>query len=189
VVKAGRRYAREGEVFAFEPRELHVGRCEEVEVVLENTDSIRHDLMIPGLNPMFALNVVGPSTASGRFVTPDEDVTLFLHCHLPAHDKVGMMGALIVGKGGVPGSRQTVAPSEEPKSFQGVGIVIGTAPRSGRLIVNHEEIRGFMAAMEMSFPVTPPSLLKGLNAGDKIHFTIDGDRSAVTSIQVIERAN
>ena len=89
-------------MFAFEPRELHAERCEEVEIVLENNDEIRHDLMIPGLNPIFAINVVGPDTESARFVTPDEDVTLFLHCHVPAHDKVGMIGRLIVGKGGAP---------------------------------------------------------------------------------------
>lgn len=187
LVKAGRQYAREGEVFAFEPRELRVGRCEEVEIVLENTDEIRHDLMIPGLNPIFALNVVGPKVASGRFVTPDEDVTLFLHCHIPAHDKVGMVGSLIVGRGGAPKTvPQTAAPTG-PKSFQGVGVVIATVPRSGRLIVNHEEIRGLMAAMEMSFPVAPASLLNGLNAGDRIHFTLDAT-SVVTSIQVIESA-
>ena len=87
-------------MFGFEPRELRVGRCEDVEIVLENADEIRHDLMIPGLNPIFALNVVGPKTISGRFVTPDEDVTLFMHCHLPAHDKVGMVGRLVVGRGG-----------------------------------------------------------------------------------------
>ena len=43
---------------------MHAERCEEVEIVLENTDEVRHDLMIPGLNPIFALNVVGPDTAS-----------------------------------------------------------------------------------------------------------------------------
>src|SRR5262249_9564018 len=41
-IKAGREYAREGEVFAFEPREIHAERCEEVEIVLENNDEIRH---------------------------------------------------------------------------------------------------------------------------------------------------
>jgi len=29
-----------------------------------------------------------------------------------------------------------------------------------RLIVYHEEIKGFMAAMEMSYPVAPPTLLQ-----------------------------
>ena len=43
-----------------------------------------------------------------------------------------------------------------------------------------------MATMEMSFPVTPPSLLNGLNAGDKIRFSIDGASSAIVSIEVIE---
>jgi manganese oxidase len=182
LVKAGRQYAREGEVFAFEPRDLRVGRCEEVEIVLENTDEIRHDFMIPGLNPMFALNVVGPKTASASFVTPDEDVTLFLHCHIPAHDKVGMMGKLIVGKGGEP-----KVTSRTPKAYQGIGTVVGTIPRSGRLVVNHEDIPGFMAAMEMSFAVNPPSLLNGLNPGDKINFTFDEAQTAITAIQVTER--
>ena len=110
VVKAGRQYAQAGEVFAFEPRELRAERCEEVEIVLENTDEIRHDFMIPGLNPIFALNVIGPATASATFVTPDEDVTLFLHCHVSMHDRVGMVGKLIVGKGGEPKVVQAQAP-------------------------------------------------------------------------------
>ena len=40
--------------------------------------------------------------------------------------------------------------------------------------------------MQMSYAVTPPSLLNGLNAGDKIQFTIDGANSTITSIRVIE---
>jgi Cu/Ag efflux protein CusF len=188
-VRAGRQYAREGEVFAFEPRELHAERCEEVEIVLENNDEIRHDLMIPGLNPIFAINFVGPDTESARFVTPDEDVTLFFHCHVPAHDKVGMSGSLVVGKGGAPRLAQAATPpGGQASTVQGVGVVIAAVPRVGRLIVNHEEIKGFMAAMEMSYPVTPPSLLSDLNPGDKIGFTIDPQKSVITAIEVIERA-
>jgi manganese oxidase len=188
VVKAGRQYAKEGEVFAFEPRDLHVDRCEEVEIVLENTDEIRHDLMIPGLNPIFALNVVGPKTISGSFVTPDEDVTLFLHCHIPAHEKVGMMGKLIVGKGSqMKTISQMILPAAGPaKSYVVNGSVVGSLPRGGRLIINHEEIPGFMAAMEMSYAVTPPSLLNGLNPGDKIQFTLDAGKSAITAIRVVD---
>jgi len=186
-VKAGRQYAREGEVFAFEPREIHAERCEEVEIVLENNDEVRHDLMIPGLNPIFALNVVGPDTESARFITPDEDVTLFLHCHVPIHDKVGMIGKLIVGKGGEP-KVLAQAPAAESNTYKGVGVVIATVPRMNRLIVNHEEIKGFMAAMEMSYPVTPPDLLNSLNPGDKIGFTIDAGKSTIVAIEVIEAA-
>jgi FtsP/CotA-like multicopper oxidase with cupredoxin domain len=189
VVKAGRQFARSGEVFAFEPRELHVGRCEDVEIVLENTDEIRHDLMIPGLNPIFVLNVVGPKVESARFVTPDEDVTLLLHCHIAAHDKVGMLGRLVVGNGGEPkASLQTAAPPNGPAPLQALGVVIATAPRVGRVIVNHEEIRGFMAAMEMSFPVSTPSLLGTVKAGDRIRFTVDAATSTITAIEVVEAA-
>jgi manganese oxidase len=187
-VKAGRQYGREGEVFAFEPRELHVERCEEVEVILDNTDEVRHDLMIPGLNPMFALQVVGPDIAAASFVTPDEDVTLFLHCHVPIHDKVGMTGKLIVGKGGEPKVLAQAPAPDGAKLVHGVGIVIVTVPRVGRLIVNHEEIKGFMGPMEMSYPVVPPTLLNGLNPGDKIGFTVDATKSAIVAIELIEAA-
>jgi Cu/Ag efflux protein CusF len=187
VVKAWRRYAREGEVFAFEPRDINVQRCEEVEIILENNDEVRHDFMIPGLNPIFAVNIVGPDIQSARFVAPDEDVTLFMHCHVPAHDRVGMTGSIIVGKGGVKVA-QAAAPEGAAKSHAGVGVVIAAVPRAGRLIVNHEEIKGFMGPMEMSYPVTPPTLLDGLNPGDKIGFTIDPARSTIVAIEVLERA-
>ncbi len=188
VVKAGRQYAREGEVYAFEPRELHAERCEEVEIILENNDEIRHDLMIPGLSPIFAINFVGPDIESARFVTPDEDVTLFFHCHVATHDKVGMKGKLVVGKGGEPKRLAEAVGTDGAKSYKGVGVVIAAVPRVGRLIVNHEEIKGFMAAMEMSYPVTPPSLLNGLSPGDKVGFTIDPSKATIVGIEVIERA-
>jgi hypothetical protein len=40
----------------------------------------------------------------------------------------------------------------------------------------------------MSYPVTPPSLLNGLNPGDKVGFTIDPSKSTIVGIEVIERA-
>jgi Cu/Ag efflux protein CusF/uncharacterized cupredoxin-like copper-binding protein len=189
VVKAGRQYAREGEVFAFEPREIHVERCQEVEIILDNTDEVRHDLMIPGLNPMFAVQVVGADIAAASFVTPDEDVTLFLHCHVPMHDRVGMVGTLVVGKGGEPKVlAQATPPAPGTSLITGTGVVIAAVPRVGRLIVNHEEIRGFMGAMEMSYPVMPPTLLNPINPGDKIQFIIDRGLSAIVAIKVIEAA-
>ena len=80
------------------------------------------------------------------------------------------------------------APAAESKTYKGIGVVIATVPRMNRLIVNHEEIKGFMAAMEMSYPVTPPELLNKLNPGDKIGFTIDAGKSTIVAIEVIEAA-
>jgi Cu/Ag efflux protein CusF len=61
--------------------------------------------------------------------------------------------------------------------------VISVDPRKGRVVLDHKEIRGFMAAMtSMSFLVTPPSLLEGLHPGEAIRFTIDADQRVIVDI-------
>ncbi len=101
-MNGGTKSAREGEVYAFDKREIRLGRCEKVEVTLANPDSIRHALKIPGLNPMFNLEFRGPGKRTARFVTPDKDVTLEFRCNVPKHEKLGMEGVFIVGRGESP---------------------------------------------------------------------------------------
>ena len=188
-LKAGRAHARPGEAYGFEPRQLNVGRCEEIELVLENEDDIRHDFMIAGLAPMFSLNFIGPGVETARFISPDADVTLTFHCHVAAHDKVGMMGELIVGRGGKAEPEAQIIKAQASASVEGVGIVIATIPRSGRVVVDHEEIKGFMGAMEMSYPVADPALLDGVQAGDKISFTIDRANNKISGIKMLRKVN
>ena len=140
--------------------------------------------MLPGLNPMFALEFTGPGTKSLRFVTPDEDVTLEFHCHVPSHEQFGMFGRLIVGKGGEGASAvSTKKPGAAKMRFEGVGLVIAVEPRQSRVILNHEEIKDFMAPMvEMSFMVTPATLLQGLKPGDNVRFSIDAERRMIVDI-------
>ncbi len=181
-MKGGAEFARAGEVFAFEPRVIRAQRCEEVEIVLENTDAVRHALMVPGLNPMFALEFTGRGVKSLRFVTPDEDITLEFHCHVPTHERLGMLGELIVGKGGEPPAREAPPPGTV-RLFEGIGVVVAVDPRKNLLVLTHGEIKGFMAAMvEMSFVVTPATLLKGIEPGDKVRFTIDADKRAIVDV-------
>ena len=180
-IRGGTRFAREGEVFAFEPRVINAEPCEEVEIVLENTDSVRHALMLPGLNPMFMLEFTGRGTRIARFVTPDQDITLEFHCHVETHEKMGMHGTLVVGKGGEPPTHE--APAVVAKRlYEGIGVVIAVLPRKSRVIVDHEEIEDFMAAMEMSYMVSPATLLQGIAPGDKVRFTIDADKRAIVGI-------
>ena len=186
-MKGGTKFAREGEVFAFEPRLIRAERCEEVEIVLENTDAVRHALMLPGLNPMFTLEFTGRGVKSLRFVTPDEDVTLEFHCHVATHEPLGMLGELIVGKGGKPPARHAPPPGTA-RLFEGIGGVVAVEPRKNRLVLTHGEIKGFMAAMEeMSFMVTPATLLKGIEPGDKVRFTIDADKRAIVDVVPLDR--
>jgi len=148
-------------------------------VVLENKDAIRHALMTPGLNPMFMLEFRGPGTKTARFVTPDEDITLPFHCHVHTHDDMGMEGVFVVGKGGAPKEELVAAGGH---LFEGVGKLIALQPRKGRLVVDHEEIKDFMAPMVMGYQVTPATLLQGLKTGDKIRFTIDAAKRAIVKI-------
>ncbi len=181
-MKGGRKFARPGEVFAFEPRVIRVRRCEEVEIVLENTDAVRHALMLPGLNPMFMLEFRGPRSQSLRFVTPDVDVTLKFHCHVATHEQMGMVGVLVVGEGGeekVAHPAQVVAAK---RLHEGVGIVVALETRNSRVVLDHEEIRDFMAPMVMGYMVTPATLLQGLAKGDKVRFTIDADKRVIVAI-------
>ncbi len=178
-IKGGTKFSREGEVFAFDKREIRLGRCEEVEINLENTDNVRHALMLPGLNPMFILEFTGPDKQTARFVTPDEDITLEFHCHVQTHEDLGMKGVFIVGKGGEPKEGPVAAAG---RHFEGAGNVILADVRKSQILVDHKEIPGFMGAMIMGYPVKPAKLLQGLQPGDKIHFTIDAEQKTIVKI-------
>ncbi len=51
-----------------------------------------------------------------------------------------------------------------------------------RVTLDHEEIKGFMRAMVMSFLVTRRELLKDLEAGSKVRFTVDANKRAIIDI-------
>lgn len=182
-IKGGVEFARAGEVFGFEPRAIRVGKCERVTVVFENTDKVRHALMLPGLNPMFISEFAGPGKRTETFVTPDEDVTLEFHCHVETHEEMGMLGRVIVGNGGRPAAAH--AHETEERMHEGVGIIVSLDPRKGRLVIDHEEIPGFMAPMVMSYAVDPPTLMQDITAHDQVRFTIDANKRAIVDIQLL----
>jgi Cu/Ag efflux protein CusF len=65
----------------------------------------------------------------------------------------------------------------------GEGKVVATVPNASQIVVDHEEIKGFMEAMTMGYRVEPPSLLDGLKQGDKVRFTIDVPKKAIVKIE------
>jgi Cu/Ag efflux protein CusF len=78
-------------------------------------------------------------------------------------------------------------PKGAPKTVSGVGKVIGLVPETREIIVDHEEIKGFMDAMTMGYKVNPASLLKTVKTGDTIRFTIDTDKRAITKIERLKK--
>jgi Cu/Ag efflux protein CusF len=65
----------------------------------------------------------------------------------------------------------------------GEGKVIAVVPASSEIVVTHGEIKGFMDAMTMGYQIAPPSLLKGVQAGDAVRFTIDTQQKAIVNIE------
>jgi len=90
-----------------------------------------------------------------------------------------------------PEAVETPAPPVEPiiyedyPTYDGVGVVKSVAPEMERVIVDHEEIPGFMRAMTMPFLVDNPSLLEGIEPGDSIAFHLErkGQYYKITRIE------
>lgn len=79
---------------------------------------------------------------------------------------------------GTPGGQQQGQPS-----VVGEGKVVAVVPGSNQIVVDHQEIKGFMDAMTMGYRIEPPSLLEGVKAGDVIRFTIDTQQKAIVKIE------
>ncbi len=68
-------------------------------------------------------------------------------------------------------------------SVTGEGTVTAVVPERHQIVVDHAEIKGFMGAMTMGYRTEPPSLLEGLQAGDRIRFTIDTSQQTIVNIE------
>ncbi|MFQ5990779.1 MAG: copper-binding protein, partial [Candidatus Methylomirabilales bacterium] len=66
--------------------------------------------------------------------------------------------------------------------YEGIGVVVRVVPDKSRLVLDHEEIKDFMAPMVMSYQVRPTTLLEGLKRGQKVRFTIDADERVIVDI-------
>ena len=69
--------------------------------------------------------------------------------------------------------------------FEGTGEVIALVPDRHQIVVKHQEIVGFMAAMTMGYPVASTALLEGLKPGDLVHFKIDAAQKKIIAIETI----
>ena len=105
-VHGGVRHADGGEMYSFERDRLELDRCTRVTVTFENEDDVRHQWMVHGLPTsvypmgMFNVEVDGPGSVTGTFITPGDDVTLDTHCSIPQHEQKGMQMTVVVGEGG-----------------------------------------------------------------------------------------
>jgi Cu/Ag efflux protein CusF len=81
------------------------------------------------------------------------------------------------------GHAMPAARASTAQTVVGVGEVVTTGPGPSQIVVDHEAITGFMEAMTMGYRVDAPALLEGLKPGDRIRFTIDVAKRAITAIE------
>jgi Cu/Ag efflux protein CusF len=57
--------------------------------------------------------------------------------------------------------------------FQGRGMVRAVEPATGAVTIAHDQIKGFMPAMEVMYQVQAPELSQSLRPGDTVDFSTD----------------
>jgi Cu/Ag efflux protein CusF len=62
------------------------------------------------------------------------------------------------------------------KTYSGVGVVRLVNFEEGWLEIDHEEIKGFMPAMQMEWSVTDREMLKSVQVGDRVNFKVEDDK-------------
>ncbi|MSP40336.1 MAG: c-type cytochrome [Deltaproteobacteria bacterium] len=76
----------------------------------------------------------------------------------------------------------SLKPPSMPKLVTGVGKIVAVMPQSQEVVIDHEEIKGFMDAMIMGYKLASRSQLQGLNPGDVVTFTIETGKRVITKI-------
>lgn len=66
----------------------------------------------------------------------------------------------------------------EPETYEAAGTVISV--EGEHVLIDHEDIPGLMDAMTMTFAVSDPALLDGLESGTKVSFRIVVDGASYT---------
>jgi protein SCO1 len=83
---------------------------------------------------------------------------------------------------------QTRAGKPVSKNYRLRGVVRSVAVESGRVLIRHEAIPGFMGAMTMPFKPADPAILPTLKPGDRVEGTlrVEMQDDAVTDYQLVD---
>jgi Cu/Ag efflux protein CusF len=67
--------------------------------------------------------------------------------------------------------------------FAGHGVVKAVQAGTGVLTIKHDDIKGFMSAMEMMYKVKNPGLSRDLRPGDVVDFKIDASNYTIVEVK------
>jgi protein SCO1/2 len=71
--------------------------------------------------------------------------------------------------------------------FEGRGLVTSVTPNRSHLVIDHEDMPGFMSAMKMPFALKDTSVATGVSARDSVHFIVevDGPYTHIVRLEII----
>jgi len=77
--------------------------------------------------------------------------------------------------------------SAEKQTYKSVGVIKSIDADAGKITIDHEDIPGYMAAMEMTEKVSDAKMLENFKAGDKVEFelTRTGANLTITKLNKI----
>ena len=81
----------------------------------------------------------------------------------------------------------SLKPPGPAKLVKGSGKIIAVVPEAQQIVIEHGAIKDFMDGMTMGYKVRSPSMIKGLQAGDRIEFTVDTGQRVVTKIDKLKQ--
>ena len=89
--------------------------------------------------------------------------------------------------GGQPKAQQTPV---AVRSYAGTGVIRLINLEEGWLEIDHEEIKDFMPAMQMEWSVRDRSMLKSIQVGDKVNFTVEDNNGTevITELKKVPAA-
>ena len=101
-------------------------------------------------------------------------------------------GAALAGCGSSKPAEQTAEqPAQGPQRYHLEGRVVSVEPAKQQVVVDHGDIPGFMAAMQMGYSVKDPNLLKPLTPEDQIKadVVVNGSDVYLENIVVTKKAD
>ena len=102
-----------------------------------------------------------------------------------ASDAPAMSAAPASSSASAMSSMSNMSAAPAAKTGDSTGVVKAVDASAGTITLDHQPIPGVgWPAMTMTFKATPPSVLAGIKAGDKVHFSvrIEGQKNMVTAI-------
>jgi uncharacterized cupredoxin-like copper-binding protein len=190
--------------WGYRPNHVMVAPGDLVRLIVRHTGNTPHEFMLMTAAAMSAVNyrltradwslLEHEALFEKPVVLPGDNFQMILRVHKPGmwmymcmfpyHMQMGMMGMLMTE--GMVMDMSMMGHSMQLDSggtFEGKGVVIAIVAAKRQVVLDHEEIEGFMDAMTMGYPVASEALLQGLNPGDVIKFQIDAASNEIIAFE------